>query len=335
MKRQTVFLCIVVALLASIFIVSAALAEGEVSGDLMIYTSSSENFISIIVEKFNAKYPNVHAEYYRSGTEEVISKLMAEKMTNSIQADVIMVSDAPTFESLKANDLLQTYDYPNIDDLFTVFVDPEHYYYGTFPGCMGIIYNTNLVSEAPTSWMDLISEKTKGNVIMPNPLYSGTAANMLLEFVSAEEIGWKFYEDLLANDIMIVNGNGGVISSVTAGEKAYGICFDADAFTAKENGSPVDFVYPVEGSPATADPIGILKSTDNLTAAQAFVDFMLSDEIQELGRDINGRTPVRMSIPVREGRVGIADHIILSNDAKVLYSIREGEKEKFADLFGF
>ena len=37
MKRQTVFLCIVVALLASIFIVSAALAEGEVSGDLMIY----------------------------------------------------------------------------------------------------------------------------------------------------------------------------------------------------------------------------------------------------------------------------------------------------------
>ena len=80
MKRQTVFLCIVVALLASIFIVSAALAEGEVSGDLMIYTSSSENFISIIVEKFNAKYPNVHAEYYRSGTEEVISKLMAEKI---------------------------------------------------------------------------------------------------------------------------------------------------------------------------------------------------------------------------------------------------------------
>ena len=56
MKRQTVFLCIVVALLASIFIVSAALAEGEVSGDLMIYTSSSENFISIIVEKFNIGY---------------------------------------------------------------------------------------------------------------------------------------------------------------------------------------------------------------------------------------------------------------------------------------
>lgn len=335
MNRKTVFLFVIVAIIASMFVVSAALSQDEVSGDLMIYTSTSENFISVLVEKFNAKYPNAHAEYFRSGTEEVISKLMAEKMTNSIRADIIMVSDAPTFESLKANDLLQTYDYANIDDLYSVFVDPEHYYYGTFPGCMGIIYNTNLVSEAPTSWMDLTAEKTKGNVIMPNPLYSGTAANMLLEFVSSDQLGWKFYEDLLANDIMIVNGNGGVISSVTAGEKAYGICFDADAFTAKENGSPVDFVYPVEGSPATADPIGILKTSSNVTAAQAFVDFMLSDEVQELGRDVNGRTPVRISIPVREGRVGIGDHIILSNDAKVLYSIREDEKEKFAELFGF
>ncbi|MBQ4611562.1 MAG: ABC transporter substrate-binding protein [Clostridia bacterium] len=308
--------------------------EAKVEGDLMIYTSSSEAFISEVVAKFNEKYPDVHAEYFRSGTEEVISKLMAENMTNSIQADVIMVSDGPTFESLKANDLLVTYDSPMVDQLYTDFVDPEHYYYGTFPGSMGIIYNTNLVETAPSSWLDLLDPALKGNVIMPNPLYSGTAANMLLEMVRAEGLGWEFYEGLLANDVMIVNGNGGVISSVTAGEMAYGICFDADAYTAKANGSPVDYVYPSEGSPATADPIGILKTTDNTVAAQAFVEFMLSEEIQAFGRDVNGRTPINKNVPVLEGRVALDDRTTLISDAKELYTVRDEQKAEFAALFG-
>ena len=135
----------------------------------MIYTSAEDAFISEVCAMFNEKYPEANAQYYRSGTEEVVSKIMAEKMTNSLQADLIMVSDAPTFESLKANDLLQPYDSPELDNIYTEFVDPEHYYYGTFPAAMGIVYNTNLVKEAPTSWLDLLSEDAKANTVMPNP----------------------------------------------------------------------------------------------------------------------------------------------------------------------
>ena len=62
MNRKTVFLFVIVAIIASMFVVSAALSQDEVSGDLMIYTSTSENFISLLVEKFNAKYPNAHAD---------------------------------------------------------------------------------------------------------------------------------------------------------------------------------------------------------------------------------------------------------------------------------
>ena len=120
---------------------TAESGAAEVSGDIMIYTSAEDAFISEVCAMFNEKYPEANAQYYRSGTEEVISKIMAEKMTNSLQADLIMVSDAPTFESLKANDLLQPYDSPELDNIYTEFVDPEHYYYGTFPAAMGIVYN--------------------------------------------------------------------------------------------------------------------------------------------------------------------------------------------------
>lgn len=310
-------------------------AEPKVSGDLMLYTSAEDAFISEVCAMFNEKYPEANAEYYRSGTEEVISKIMAEKMTNSVQADLIMVSDAATFENLKANDLLQPYDSPELENIYNEFVDPEHYYYGTFPAAMGIVYNTDLVKEAPTSWFDLLEPAAKANTVMPNPLYSGTAANMLLELTRAENIGWAYYEGLLSNEIMIVNGNGGVINSVASGENAYGIACDSNALAGAASGSPLAFVYPEEGVPATADPIGITSTTDNLTAAQAFLDFMMSEEVQTLGRELIGKAPIRKGMEVPAGSLTVEERVNLISDAKELYEVREGEKEKFAQMFGF
>ena len=306
-----------------------------VSGDIMIYTSAEDAFISEVCAMFNEKYPDANAEYYRSGTEEVISKIMAEKMTNSMQADLIMVSDAPTFESLKANDLLQPYDSPELENIYTEFVDPEHYYYGTFPAAMGIVYNTNLVTTAPTSWNDLLSPEAKANTVMPNPLYSGTAANALMELTRADGLGWDYYQGLCDNEVMVVNGNGGVINSVAAGENAYGIVCDSNALAAAASGSPLAFAYPEEGVPATADPIGITSTTDNLTTAQAFLDFMLSEDVQTLGRDLIGKAPVRKGMENPEGSLAVEDRVNLITDAKVLYETREQDKEQFAEMFGF
>lgn len=309
--------------------------SAEVSGKLMIYTSAEDAFISEVCAKFNAKYPGAQAEYYRSGTEEVVSKILAEKMTNSVQADLIMVSDAATFENLKDNGLLQPYESPELANIYTEFVDPEHYYYGTFPAAMGIVYNTTLVSEAPESWFDLLEPEAKGNAVMPNPLYAGTAANALLELTRVDSIGWEFYEGMLANDMMVVNGNGGVINSVAAGENAYGIACDSNALSAAASGSPLAFVYPKEGVPATADPIGVTSTTQNLPAAQAFVDFMLSEEIQALGRELIGKAPIRKGMEVPGGSLTVEERVNLISDAKDLFAVREDEKAKFAELFGF
>ena len=60
---------------------TAESGAAEISGDIMIYTSAEDAFISEVCAMFNEKYPEANAQYYRSGTEEVISKIMAEKMT--------------------------------------------------------------------------------------------------------------------------------------------------------------------------------------------------------------------------------------------------------------
>ena len=134
---------------------------------------------------------------------------------------------------------------------------------------------------------------------------------------------------------MVVNGNGGVINSVAAGENAYGIVCDSNALAAAASGSPLAFVYPKEGVPATADPIGITSTTDNLTTAQAFLDFMLSEDVQTLGRELIGKAPVRKGMENPEGSLAVEDRVNLITDAKVLYETREQDKEQFAEMFGF
>ena len=92
--------------------VSEMAATTDASGSFTLYTSQPEQDIAQLVEGFNEVYPNIQVEVFRSGTEEVLSKVMAEKETGDILADALLVSDSFTFEGLAEEDLLQAYESP-------------------------------------------------------------------------------------------------------------------------------------------------------------------------------------------------------------------------------
>lgn len=135
---------------------------------------------------------------------------------------------------------------------------------------------------------------------MPSPLYSGAAAYNLGVLSRNETLGWDFFQGLKDNGITVDKGNGAIQKAVVAGEKSCGILVDYMANRSKNDGAPVEFVYPEEGSPAITEPIGVLKDSRNQEAAEAFVDFVLSDEGQELAASI-GYTPVKEGVAAPEG----------------------------------
>ena len=63
---------------------SANASDGEIAGTLSFYTSQPDADAQKLVEGFEKRYPEVEVETYRSGTEEVISKLNAEKMAGDV-----------------------------------------------------------------------------------------------------------------------------------------------------------------------------------------------------------------------------------------------------------
>lgn len=307
--------------------------ELAVEGDLEFYTSQPDTDATELVKKFNEKYPDVNVKVFRSGTEEVIGKLLAEKEAGAVQADVLLVADSVTFESLKAQELLASYESPEHASIPAEFVDANHMYTGTKVMATILAVNTSKVSVLPTSWNVLTEANTKNESIMPSPLYSGAAAYNVGVFTRQDSFGWDYFQQLKDNATMVVQGNGAALKAVTGGEKSYAMVVDFIVARAKAEGSPVELVYPEEGVPIITEPIGLLKDAKNEVAAQAFIDFVLSEEGQQVAADI-GYTPIREGVDAPEGLKTISEMNVLSAPLEELIQTREDEKRQFKELFG-
>ncbi|MEK8131995.1 ABC transporter substrate-binding protein [Paenibacillus filicis] len=304
-----------------------------ISGKLSFYTSQPEDDVTKLVAAFNKKYPDVKVEDFRSGTEEVTAKLQAEKQAGKVQADVLLLADAVTFEGLKKQGLLASYKSPELTKIPKDLVDADGAYAGTKVMATVLAVNTGKVKTLPTSWKTLTAAEGKDSVIMPSPLYSGAAAYNLGVFTRTDGFGWDYFKGLKTNHISVVKGNGAVLNAVAAGEKPYGMVVDYLVAREKAKGSPIELVYPSEGVPVITEPIGILKNSANEKAAQAFVDFVLSEDGQKLASSI-GYTPIREGVAPPKGLKGLSEFKVLSSDIGKLAEAREADKKQFSQEFG-
>jgi iron(III) transport system substrate-binding protein len=302
------------------------------SGKLVLYTSQPDKDAQETVAGFRKRYPGVEVDIFRSGTTEVMGKLAAEFSAGQAKADVLLIADAVSMEALKAENRLLQYSEAKADGFRDGAIDPEKYYFGSKLITTGIAYNTD-AKVKPESWADLAKPEFKGQISMPSPLYSGAAAIMLSAMAERTDLGWKFFEALRSNEAASVRGNGAVLKSVATGEKPYGVLVDFMALNAKEKGSPIAFVFPKEGVPAVTEPVAILKTTQNVAAAKAFVDFILSDEGQKLAVS-QGYVPAKNGVAPPSWFPAGTTINIMSKDLKGILARTEADKKRFSDMFG-
>lgn len=307
-------------------------ASAQVAGKLVLYTSQPDKDASQTVAAFRKIHPNVEVEIFRSGTTEVMAKLAAEFAAGQPRPDVLFIADAATMEILKAQDRLEPYKEAKVDGIPAGLVDPDRTYFGTKVISTGIIYN-KAAKLVPTSWSDLAKPELKGQISMPSPLYSGAAAIKFSAVAARPDLGWTFIEALKTNEASAVRGNGAVLRAVATGEKAYGIIVDFMAFNAKQQGSPVEFVFPKEGVTVVTEPVAILKTAQNKAAARAFVDFLLSDEGQKLSLS-QGYFATRTSVGKPAWLPAGSELNLMPVDMKAVVKTIEDDKKRFGALFG-
>src|SRR6185295_2281863 len=76
----------------------SALTEGaKKEGKMVFYTSVETEFARSLTSAFEAKYPFIKTDIFRSSHEKIISRMNVERQTSTFTADVVSVGEFETF----------------------------------------------------------------------------------------------------------------------------------------------------------------------------------------------------------------------------------------------
>src|SRR5204863_9103032 len=107
--------------------------------------------------------------------------------------------------------------------------------------------------------------------------------------------GWSQILPTAGNAAAITERSFGVPDGVNNGQYGIGLVIDFFGLSAKASGFPVEFVYPSVTAIVPAN-IGLIANAKNPKAAEAFVEFLLSEEGQQILLDPKiQRLPVRLA----------------------------------------
>lgn len=306
-------------------------AESGMSGTITLYTSEPQEKIDEIIADFTEQHPDVAVETFRAGTGELTARIATEQEAGEIQADVLLAADVPTFEAYVAEDALAPLELENSADLEDTYVDEEGYWVGTRVIPTVLAYNTEVTDTPPESWQELTDDEYDGQISMPNPDVSGAAAFNAAVWLDDANLGEEWLENLMANDPTILESNGPVGQAVADGTSGIGVVVDYLARELGEQGSPIDLVYPTDGAPYVSQPAGIFSSTDNPELANAFVDYLISEEGQSTAVE-QSYLPVRSDVGVPEGAPEMDDLQLLDPDVDRIAEIQSDSVDHFNSL---
>ncbi|MBA2666435.1 MAG: extracellular solute-binding protein [Trueperaceae bacterium] len=326
--RRLMVVCIATVVLAGFGSVLA-----QPSGSLSFYTSMQVDVVEDIITAFEAAHPGVTVELLYSGSVELEQRIYAERDAGQIRADVIWAANPAFFLKLKDEGLLMAYESPEAHAVPAGLKDEDHMFIAGRVFNMGIGYNTSMVSEAeaPKSWAELLEWGSRA--AMASPLHSGTSFTALGAFVQNDDIlGWEWFEQARENGMQVLRGTGDVTRGLTSGE--FPVIKGIDYVLANQaaEGAPVAFLFPEEGAVTVASPLAIPAGAANVAAAQAFIDYIISQEGQEF-MATKFFIPVRTDVDPPAG-LPTADQIVsLEVDYDALAAEDAELRERFSELF--
>lgn len=289
---------------------------------VLLYTSVPIEIVTRLQKAFETAYPDIKLDIYRAGTGVIAAKIATEKEAGRILADLVWVADYTYLEDLKKQDLLYKYLPPEAASVPAALVDPDGYYAGGRVFTMVIAYNTNLVTDPPQRWTDLLDPKWKGELVTGNPEYSGS--NVVAAAVLGMEYGLSYFHGLRENEMAVVRGNSEAAAAVIAGEYMVGLTLDNVVREQQALGLPIGMVYPEDGPIFLLSPVGIMSTSRSLEAAKAFAGYVLSVAGQEALVELGKYLPVRLDVPGPVGAPTLTDLM-----ASVMpYTVREIETNK-------
>ena len=253
---------------------------------LTVYTSHKEEVYQPIIEEFERR-TGVWVRVVSGGTTELLERIAAE--SDAPAADVMFgggVESLWAYEAYFADcaaprgEMLEDCRFEN--HRFVAF--------SRLP--LVIIYNPRLVSSPPAGFADLLESRLRGRIAFANPGVSGSSFTVLATLIQAlgdEGALGRFADNVRGHEL---SGSGEVVSAVAAGEMRVGVTLYETAKKRMLAGEHIAVVWPKEGTSAVPDGAAIVAGCAHGENAQAFLSFILSEDVQRRVETVYARESV-------------------------------------------
>ena len=304
-------------------------------GNLVVYSPNSEGLLNATIPLFEEKY-GVEVELIQAGTGELVKRIQSEK--NDPYGDVLFGGSW----SLMADneDLWEPYVSVNDVNVVDAYKNKCGFITSNVLDGSVLIVNTDLIGDIKVEgYEDLLNPELKGKIATADPANSSSAfahlTNMLLAMGGYEDdAAWEYVKNLFANiDGKIIESSSGVYKGVADGEYIVGLSYEDPCAQLVKDGAVILGASSARYAVYLPASATIIKGAKNMDNAKLFMDFILSEEVQNIWGSTLTNRPVMKDAQTSEFMTPLSEIYVIEEDIPYVSSHKQELVDKYTEIF--
>ncbi|EJM53594.1 ABC transporter substrate-binding protein [Pseudomonas sp. GM49] len=281
--------------------------------------SIEQIFKEKIIPSFEAK-TGAKVVYVPGNSTDTLAKIQAQK--GNQQMSFVMFDHLPMYQAASQGLCSKLDDSEIYHKLYSKALTKDGSFVGIGFLATGLGYNTEVFAKngwsAPTSWMDLVDGKYKQSIAIP-PITNGYGLATLLMMAKLNggsenkiEPGFDVMVNKVSPNVVSWEPSPGKMAEMLqTGEAAMVVWGNSRVQAVKNQGAPVEFVYPKEGAFAIINSGCVVEGGPSPKLGQQFLRHILSAESQLALASGEGWGPVNKDVKLPED---VAKRVIYGAD---------------------
>lgn len=255
------------------------------SGTLTVYAGRSESLVGPLIDRFReASGLDVQVQY--ADTSELAVTILEEG--DASPADVFFGQDAGALGALAAEGRLAALPSATLERVEPRFRSPDGEWVGVSGRARVVAYDTRLHPDGVPTAIEAYTDPAWSGKIGWAPTNASFQAFVTgFRVLQGDDAARAWLEGIQENEPKVYESNSAVLAAIDAGEVEVGFInhyYLMNALAEQGESMPVRNQFLTGDDPGALINVagaGIVNTAGNPAAAQAFVDFLLSDESQQ------------------------------------------------------
>jgi len=286
-------------------LLAAAACGHDPRTPVVVYSPHGRDQLKLLEAAFERWRPDIDIRWLDMGSQEILDRLRFERVNP--QADVWFGGPTTIFDRGVQDTLLAPYTPVWAGKVGPDGIGPDALYWPVYRTPVVIAYNNRALSaaEAPQDWDDILAPRWRDQVIIRDPMASGTMRAIWGYIIerSLRETGdttaGMAWLRRLDGNTKTYTLNPAILDQKLAREEGLVTLWDLpDILISSGKGMPFGYLFPRSGTVVIDDAVALVRGARHPAAAQAFIDYVGEQEGLLLAARGVYRLPARRDLPV-------------------------------------